>query len=309
VLTISIHGDPSFAYPYFSGFRDEIGTGEGAGFNLNLPLPETIDGERYRKALAAALRRITEFEPDFLVVALGLDTAKGDPTGSWSLTRHDFKLNGQLIGDLGIPVLVVQEGGYRTRTLGIHARYFFEGLSVAHCAAPPRRRPSRPPSSTQRIRHHVEPQDPRRVRRLVESTGFFSQAEIDVAEELVVERITKGPASGYHFVFVDVNGQTVGYVCYGPIPMTASTFDLYWIVVAAESQGKGVGRLILAETERLIRQAGGAMVYAETSGRPQYESTRIFYERMGFRVASVLEDFYGPGDSKVTYAKALHAAG
>lgn len=309
VLTISIHGDPSFAYPYFSGFRDEIGVGEGAGFNLNLPLPESVDGDRYRKALATALRRVSEFDPDFLVVALGLDTAKGDPTGSWTLTRQDFNLNGRMIGELGIPVLVVQEGGYRTRTLGIHARTFFEGLSAAHCAAAPRRRPARPAPSAHRVRHHVEPQDPRRVRRLVESTGFFSRPEIDVAEELVAERISKGAASGYHFVFVDANGQTVGYACYGPIPMTASAFDLYWIVVAPERQGKGIGRLLLLEAERLIRQAGGAMVYAETSGRPLYESTRVFYERMGFRVASVLEDFYAPGDSKVTYAKPLRATG
>jgi acetoin utilization deacetylase AcuC-like enzyme/GNAT superfamily N-acetyltransferase len=305
VLTISIHGDPGFAYPYFSGFRDEIGTDEGAGFNLNLPLPETVDGDRYRKALATALRRLVEFEPDFVVVALGLDTAKGDPTGTWSLTRNDFKLNGRMIGGLGIPVLVVQEGGYRTRTLGANARHFFEGLSAAHCAAVPRRWPAKPVPSTHRIRHHVEPRDPQRVRRLVESTGFFTRSEAHVAEELVVERITKGPASGYHFVFVDVNGQTAGYACYGPVPMTASAVDLYWIVVAPESQGKGVGRLILLETERLIRQAGGATVYVETSGRPQYEGTRAFYERMGFRVASVLEDFYAPGDGKVIFTKKL----
>ncbi len=305
VLTVSIHGDPGFAYPYFSGFRDEIGVGEGAGFNLNLPLPEVVDGERYRKALTTALRRISGFEPDFLVVALGLDAAKGDPTGTWSLTRTDFRLNGRMIGELGIPVLVVQEGGYRTRTLGVNARAFFEGLSAAHCAASPRRRPARSAPSAHRIRHHVEPRDPQRVRRLAESTGFFSRAEVDVAEELVLERISKGPPSGYHFVFLDVNGQTAGYACYGPVPMTASAFDLYWIVVAPNSQGKGIGRLILLETERLIRQAGGATVYAETSGRPQYASTRAFYERMGFHVAAVLEDFYAPGDGKVTYAKKM----
>jgi acetoin utilization deacetylase AcuC-like enzyme/GNAT superfamily N-acetyltransferase len=137
VLTVSIHGDPSFAYPYFSGFRDEVGEGEGEGFNWNLPLPENVDGERYRKALASALRRVADFRPDFLVVAFGLDTAKGDPTGSWSLTRRDFEWNGRMIGELGIPVLVVQEGGYRTRTLGVNARQFFEGLSAAHAAAPP----------------------------------------------------------------------------------------------------------------------------------------------------------------------------
>ncbi|MCU0538386.1 MAG: GNAT family N-acetyltransferase, partial [Desulfobacterales bacterium] len=302
VLTVSIHGDPSFAYPYFSGFRDEIGSGEGAGFNLNLPLPEAIDGERYRKALATALRRIANFDPDFLVVALGLDAAKGDPTGTWTLTRTDFRHNGRMIGELGIPVLVVQEGGYRTRTLGMNARAFFEGLSAAHCAAAPRRRAAPPAVATYRLRHHVEPQDPQRVRRLAEATGFFSRAEVIVAEELVLERIAKGAASGYHFVFMERNGQTTGYACYGPVPMTVSAFDLYWIVVAPDNQGKGLGRMILMEVERLIRQAGGATLYADTSGRPQYASTRAFYERTGFRTASVLEDFYAPGDSKVIYA-------
>lgn len=305
VLTISIHGDPGFAYPFFSGFRDEIGEGDGAGFNLNLPLPEAVDGERYRRALAAALRRITDFEPDFLVVALGLDTAKGDPTGTWSLTRNDFKLNGQMIGGLGIPVLVVQEGGYRTRTLGVNARYFFEGLSAAHCAAAPRRRSERSVHPAHRIRQHVEPRDPQRVRRLAESTGFFNRFEVAVAEELVIERIAKGPASGYHFVFLEVNGHLAGYTCYGPVPMTASAFDLYWIAVSPEFQGRGLGRLLLDETERLVRLAGGTRLYADTSGRAQYARTRAFYERVGFQVEAVLEGFYAPGDAKVIYSKPL----
>ena len=130
VLTVSIHGNPSFAYPYFSGFSDERGEGEGEGFNLNLPLPEDTDGSRYRKALAAALQRVRDFNPAFLVVALGFDTAKGDPTGTWSLTPRDFELNGRMLGELGLPTLLVQEGGYRTRTLGANARRFFEGMAA-----------------------------------------------------------------------------------------------------------------------------------------------------------------------------------
>ena len=128
VLTVSIHGDPSIAYPYFSGFADETGAGAGAGANLNIPLPERCDGEKYGRALATALRRIREFRPRFLVVALGLDPAKNDPTGSWSLSADDFERNGLAIGALGLPTLVVQEGGYRTRTLGVNARRFFQGL-------------------------------------------------------------------------------------------------------------------------------------------------------------------------------------
>ncbi len=128
VLTISIHGHPSFAYPYFSGFRDERGAGEGKDFNVNHPLPEHVDGKAHREVLARALRRIVRFDTQFLVLALGLDTAKGDPTGSWSLVPGDFEAMGSIIGELRFPTLVVQEGGYRMRSLGGNARSFFEGL-------------------------------------------------------------------------------------------------------------------------------------------------------------------------------------
>jgi acetoin utilization deacetylase AcuC-like enzyme len=134
VMTLSIHGHPRHSYPYFSGFADEQGEGDGKGYNLNLPLPENLDGERYRKILAQALARIVKFDPQFLVVALGLDTAKGDPTGSCALLAKDFGDNGRMIGDLHLPTLVVQEGGYKTQTLGVNARHFFSGLwdSLSH---------------------------------------------------------------------------------------------------------------------------------------------------------------------------------
>lgn len=131
VLTISLHGHPNIAYPYFSGFEDERGAGRGEGCNVNYPLPERLDGLKYRKTLARALHVVTKFQPAFLIVGLGLDTAKGDPTGTWNLGAKDFRENGRMLGELRLPTLVVQEGGYRTRTLGINARHFFEGLIAA----------------------------------------------------------------------------------------------------------------------------------------------------------------------------------
>lgn len=128
VLTVSIHGDPHFAYPHFAGFVDEKGLGPGEGCNVNIPLPETATVERYRRALTKALKLIREFKPNYLVVCLGFDTAKGDPTGTWSLRAPDFRENGRIIGAQGYPTLIVQEGGYRTRTLGGNARQFFEGF-------------------------------------------------------------------------------------------------------------------------------------------------------------------------------------
>jgi len=137
VLTLSIHGHPRFAYPYFSGFEDEKGEGPGEGFNINYAMPEKLDGIRYAEVLQRALSRVRRFGPKFLVVALGFDTAKGDPTGSWSLGPKDFEYNGQLIGAMGLPTLVVQEGGYRTRTLGTNARRFFTGLAASAFALSP----------------------------------------------------------------------------------------------------------------------------------------------------------------------------
>jgi len=129
ILTVSLHGDPKIAYPFFSGFADERGVGPGEGFNLNLPLPDGIDGLFYRRTLSKALAAITSFQPMFLVVCLGFDVVKGDPTGTWLLTADDLEKNGRMIGALDVPTLVVQEGGYRTRTLGTNARRFFTGLA------------------------------------------------------------------------------------------------------------------------------------------------------------------------------------
>jgi acetoin utilization deacetylase AcuC-like enzyme len=138
VLTISIHGHPRFAYPYFSGFEDEIGEEEGAGCNLNLPQPEQLSAEQYLAVLDKALKKISRYQPDYLVVCVGFDTAKGDPTGTWSLTAGDFMQVGQAIGGLKLPTLLVQEGGYRTRSLGSNARSFFTGVWTGAFDAPPR---------------------------------------------------------------------------------------------------------------------------------------------------------------------------
>ncbi|MDD5509742.1 MAG: histone deacetylase family protein [Dehalococcoidales bacterium] len=138
VLTVSIHGHPNFAYPYFSGFEGEEGAGPGKGYNVNIPLPENVSNERYLNVLGRALGRVARFRPKFLIVTLGLDTAKEDPTGSWSLQGEDFQTIGKMIGSLHYPTIVVQEGGYDTRVLGINARHFFEGLWTGSFTLPPR---------------------------------------------------------------------------------------------------------------------------------------------------------------------------
>jgi len=127
VFTVSIHGNPVSNYPFFTGFADEVGEDEGKGFNLNIPLPDTLTPEQYRTHLKRAITAIKKFSPQYFVIAMGLDTAKSDPTGSWALMPDDFFKNGAMLAELKLPTLIVQEGGYRTKTLGQNARRFFEG--------------------------------------------------------------------------------------------------------------------------------------------------------------------------------------
>lgn len=162
---------------------------------------------------------------------------------------------------------------------------------------------SKPEDAPITYRYDATPADRDHVRRIVESSGFFSPEEIGVAVELVDERLAKGEASGYYFIFAEQAGQVVGYSCYGPIAATLGSFDLYWIAVDNTFRSQGLGRRLMTESERLIAAAGGRNVYVETSNRPQYVPTRSFYERFGYHRVAVFDEFYGPGDDKVVYVK------
>jgi ribosomal protein S18 acetylase RimI-like enzyme len=155
------------------------------------------------------------------------------------------------------------------------------------------------------FRYETTVQDPDHVRRLVDSTGVFTVAEIDVAVELVQERLAKGDSSGYYFVFAERDRHTIGYACYGPIACTVGSYDLYWIAVQRDCQGIGLGRILLAEAERLIQEQRGRHIYIETSNRVQYAPTRSFYLRCGYCEVALFEDFYAPGDDKVVYLRRL----
>lgn len=124
------------------------------------------------------------------------------------------------------------------------------------------------------FRCDVTLEDPARVRDLVVSTGVFTAAEIAVAEELVLERLAKGESSGYFFVFAERDGRMIGYACYGPIACTVGSYDLYSMAVDRPCQGRGLGRSLMAASERLIRAQGGRHIYIETSNRAQYAPTR-----------------------------------
>jgi len=154
-------------------------------------------------------------------------------------------------------------------------------------------------------RTSVTEEDRKAVRDITASTGFFYDEEVDTAVELVDDWLLKGPKCGYHFLFAEQDGRTVGYTSFGPIACTKESFDLYWIVVAGDYRGKGLGTRLLVRSEDSIYALGGRRVYIETSARPLYEPTRAFYIARGYSVEAEMRDFYAPGDAKVVYVKVL----
>lgn len=129
VLTVSIHADPSRFYPFFWGHVQERGAGAGLGSNLNLPLPRGTDDASYLATLDTALARIADFGADTLVVALGLDAHEGDPFKGFAITTPGFTAIAKGIAGLGLPMLLVQEGGYLSDDLGHNLISFLNGAA------------------------------------------------------------------------------------------------------------------------------------------------------------------------------------
>jgi acetoin utilization deacetylase AcuC-like enzyme len=131
VLTVSIHADPIRFYPFFWGHADERGEGPGLGYNLNLPLERKSGDDAFLAALEGGLRRIRAFAPEALVVALGLDAFEGDPFGGLSVTTPGFARIAERIAGLGLPTVVVQEGGYLCDALSANLTSFLTGFGEA----------------------------------------------------------------------------------------------------------------------------------------------------------------------------------
>ena len=150
-----------------------------------------------------------------------------------------------------------------------------------------------------------EKRDINRVMEIVDSTRFFYDHEVEIAVELVTERLAHGESTEYYFVFAEVDGVTAAYSCFGPIAMSKTSFDLYWIATHNDFRGKGIGRKLLEETCNQARNMGCSIIIAETSGLEHYSPTRAFYISNKFDLEARLKDFYTMGDDKLFYTKRL----
>ena len=164
-------------------------------------------------------------------------------------------------------------------------------------------------SPSYQVRREIRHSDPDSVRHITESSGYFRPDEVAVAVELAEESLLKGEQSGYYFLFVDMDNRTVAYCCFGPIPCTMGSFDLYWIAVDSNYRRRSLGTVLLHEVEQMVAAMNGRKLYIETSSQSRYEDTRAFYETNGYQLVSRLKDFYHPGDDKITYEKNILPAG
>lgn len=130
VFTISLHADPAWEYPSYSGYTDETGTGAGEGFHRNFPLPHRTGDQLYLQTLEQAISLIQDYSPAFLVVSAGFDTFLGDPLGDFEITRNGFAEIGQRISNLQLPSAILLEGGYKTDELGYNVASFLRPFVV-----------------------------------------------------------------------------------------------------------------------------------------------------------------------------------
>jgi ribosomal protein S18 acetylase RimI-like enzyme len=150
------------------------------------------------------------------------------------------------------------------------------------------------------------------VFRILESAGNFTPEEVGTALELIDEWLELGEHSGYlTYVIEDVGedeSKVGGYVCFGPTPLTESTFDLYWIAVDKTKHRSGVGKRLLKFAEEEVMRRNGKLLLVETSSMETYDGTIAFYEKTGYELVGRIIEYYKPGDDKLIFAKKLVAS-
>ena len=154
----------------------------------------------------------------------------------------------------------------------------------------------------------MRPADRQPIAEIIKATDVFSDDEFDVAMELIDIYLGGKAQSDYILHVAEKDGVVVGYVCYGPTDCTEGTFDLYWIAVSPSCQGSGIGKQLMAFTEREVASKGGRIVIIETSSQLKYKPTQDFYLRNGYVVEARVKDFYRNGDDRLIYTKRIQAA-
>ncbi|MEJ5166969.1 MAG: GNAT family N-acetyltransferase [Thermoanaerobaculia bacterium] len=152
---------------------------------------------------------------------------------------------------------------------------------------------------------NLKKEDLRNLKILLKNLNTFSQEEVKVAMEMAEEFLEKGKKSDYNFFVARNDEKLLGFVCFGPTPLTKHTYDLYWIAVSKEYQRKNLGKLLLEFSEGKIKKEGGKLIIIETSSTSKYAKARKFYKKYGFKKITEIKNFYKNKDNKIVYVKYL----
>ncbi len=152
----------------------------------------------------------------------------------------------------------------------------------------------------------LEKKDKAALTEILQNTPEFNAGEVIIAEEVIDGSLDNTNKSGYYSLAAENEEEVfIGFISYGPVPMTQYAWDIYWLSVKREFQGHGTGAALLKAAEEKIAQAGGRMAFIETSGKAQYDKTRRFYVNNDYKEICNIPDFYAPGDAKIIYQKIL----
>lgn len=150
----------------------------------------------------------------------------------------------------------------------------------------------------------MEARDRGAVLGLIRATGFFTDAEVGVAEELLDVYLGKPDQKDYQVAVIENDERAVaGYMTWGPTPLAEDAYDVYWMAVAPSEQGRGRGKALIRWLEDEVRRRDGRVILIETSSQPRYHGTRQFYIDLKYKEVARVPDFYRAGDDRVIYAK------
>ena len=150
--------------------------------------------------------------------------------------------------------------------------------------------------------------DPEIIRKIAVSTGFFDEEDVKVTVALAKEALTgqSNSPETFNFLFAEDDGKTCAYACFGQVPESISTFELHWLSTLNEFRGQGIGKKLIEKFLEEVKKQGGTKVFIKTSGIPQYEPTRRFYESCGFSCEARLQDYYDEGNDCLIYSMRLN---
>ncbi|MBI4881145.1 MAG: GNAT family N-acetyltransferase [Planctomycetes bacterium] len=260
--------------------------------------PAEVDASLARRMEDLALRAFAACGcRDYARIDLRVDTA-GEP---WIL---EVNANPDLGPDAGFD-RALEVAGIRFQDFAVRLAQAAAGRARGRRApaAPLRLKPrsAGPPAELRGLRRDdLEP-----LVEILARTKVFRDDEVDVGREVLEEEIRDGVKSGYVTIVAEREGRPVGFSTHGLVPLTDATYDLYWIAVDPALQGSGLGRFLIARAERMVSEAGGRWLLAETSGSPMYAATRAFYLACGYTLVGCVPDAYRPGDPRLTFGKRL----